>query len=66
MGATGHMSVQKGKTVMVHLKDGRKLIKKFQDHTDKYVYFMDKTRKRTDQIRTISIYKGETPNKERM
>jgi hypothetical protein len=60
MTSTGHMSVQRGKTVMVHLRDGRKLIKKFLEQNNNYVYFMDNTRQRKDEIRTISIYKKQS------
>lgn len=69
MSSTGHLSVQPGKKVIVHMRSGDKLIGKFIERKSSKVVIDAKIgigdvaipfTIPTDHIRTISIYKGET------
>ena len=53
----GHTSVQQGKKVMVHLKNGEKIVAKFKEKKGEKIIFYDYETIGTNIIRTISIYK---------
>lgn len=53
----GHFGVQQGKKVMLHFKDGSKLVTKFKEKKGATVIMMDGQKVKTKLLRTISIYK---------
>lgn len=55
MAGTGHTSAPKGKTVVVHMRDGSKRIGKFWKKDKNKVYLVDQEPIRAEKIRTISI-----------
>lgn len=61
MSGTGHLSVQQGKRVMVHMRNGQKFIGKFKERKATYVTLQLDAQSDmaipTHDIRTISIYK---------
>lgn len=57
MSNTGHLSVQQGKQVLIHLKSGEKLTKRFKERKSNFVLFEDGTKIKTGLISTLSIYK---------
>lgn len=60
MTSTGHMSVPKGKRVIVHMRQGNAVIAKFwKNEGGKLVYFYDHEPIPKREIRTISIYKED-------
>lgn len=54
---TGHLSVPQGMRVLVVMKDGNHLIRKFKERKGRFVHFSDGDSITTDKIRTLSIYK---------
>ena len=63
---TGHLSVQPGKRVMVHMRDGTKVVGKFVERKSNKVTIIQDIgwpiTLSTDKIRTISIYKENQTN----
>lgn len=58
---TGHLSVQKGKKVQVHMKDGTSFIDKFKEKKGAFVILEGTGKIHARNISTLSIYK---PNHE--
>lgn len=61
MGSTGHLSVQPGKRVMIHMRDGTKAMGKFVERKSGKVTILQDIgwpiTLSTNKIKTISIYK---------
>lgn len=55
---TGHLSVQKGKRVMVHFKDGSKLITKFIEKKGKTIR-TEAGNFQAGDLRTLTIWKHD-------
>lgn len=55
---TGHLSVQQGKRVKVHLRDGSNFVAKFKERSDRVIEFYDHAPINTIKVRTLSISKG--------
>ena len=53
-----HTTFRKNKRVLLHMKDGRKIVGKFQKSEGKYVWLKGMPEFRKNKIRAISIYKG--------
>lgn len=60
MSRTGHLSVRRGKRVLVHLHSGDSYVAKFKERLAKTVQFYDHPPESTNNIRTLSIYKEES------
>lgn len=64
MTSTGHMSAPKGTKVIVHMRDGSKIVGKYFEKQSRYVAIeIDEHNSQlipTAKIRTISIYKPNT------
>lgn len=58
MAKMGHSSVQRGKRVLVLMKNGRHFVAKFKDNTDRTISFYDHDTILTKEIRTLSLYKA--------
>ena len=56
----GHTRCTKGKKVILHMRDGTKLIGKFDSHTDRFIRLQGVANPiRTDDIRTMTIWRGD-------
>ncbi len=55
---TGHLSVRQGKRVVIHKRDGSKVVAKFKERGNNWVEFYELGRIPTVEIRTLSIAKG--------
>lgn len=51
------MAVRQGKRVIVHLRDGTKVVAKFKERRDRELLFYDHDPIPTEHVRTISIYR---------
>ena len=58
MGATGHMTVYRGKRVRIYRYDGSVDVRRYSHKTSKSVHFLDGTKVACRDIRTLTIHKG--------
>jgi len=57
---TPHTSTNKGKRVLVILRDGTKFVDKFMDKKGGFIYFEEHDRVRIDEVRAFTINKWPT------
>jgi hypothetical protein len=53
----GHTHCRRGKKVIVFLRDGTRLLRRYGEHRDKYVTFLDGPPIALKRIRTVADYR---------
>lgn len=53
-----HIKFRKGKRVLIILNDGTKIVDRWQDATDKKIFFTDHTFN-VNEIRSLGIYRAK-------